>query len=566
MFAFQSERISDSVWRIHGFSDEQMYLVEGSERAALIDTGVGVGDLKGYVEQLTQKEIIVILTHGHCDHGMGAGQFDVVYMNPGDEDVYRIHGEKAYRDAYLATVPAYGDLETEVYMEPMPMEQMQPLSDDMCISLGDITLRMLACPGHTPGMMTVLIEEERLLIAGDACNPFTFLFLEGSLSLDIYEENLKRLMERTKGKYDRVLFSHGNVETPAIEVFENVLTLCDEILSGKAEGEPFVFMDGKKGVIARPMDFSKMERVDGKLGNLVYDPENIWRCDGMRRMFRESDRKRDAGLKTPEEIRRFDDISYGEDADLQKLDIYRPKAAGDRLLPVIISVHGGGWVYGDKDTYQYYCMELARKGFGVVNFSYRLAPQHRYPAALEDVASVFAWMKRHWKEYGLDLSRVFVVADSAGAQLASQYITALTNRGYRNLVNLDCPEDICVRAVALNCGVYDMKAYLEQDESGMREVYLGKAVEQLPAGLDVPEYMTSDFPPTFFMTAYYDFLKAHTEKLYQCFLEKGIPCELHCFGDAMQKEIAHVFHLNIRLKEAVLCNQLECDFFRRYGG
>ena len=75
--------------------------------------------------------------------------------------------------------------------------------------------------------------------------------------------------------------------------------------------------------------------------------------DNIRKSFKESDDRRDAGLTTPANVERYDDIVYGEDAASQSLDVYRPKGAEGRL-PVIVSVHGGGWVYGDKERYQYY--------------------------------------------------------------------------------------------------------------------------------------------------------------------------------------------------------------------
>ena len=97
----------------------------------------------------------------------------------------------------------------------------------------------------------------------------------------------------------------------------------------------------------------------------------------VRTMFKRGDDKRDAGCTTPEDVRRFDDIVYGLNPRWNRLDVYRPKDA-EGLLPVIVSVHGGGWVYGDKERYQYYCMSLAQQGFAVVNFTYRLAPDDRY--------------------------------------------------------------------------------------------------------------------------------------------------------------------------------------------
>ena len=103
---------------------------------------------------------------------------------------------------------------------------------------------------------------------------------------------------------------------------------------------------------------------------------------GLRASFKISDTIRDRGLQAPKDIVRFDNLPYGTDPRWQTLDVYRPKNAGGTALPVIVSVHGGGWVYGDKNLYQYYCMSLAQHGFAVVNFSYRLAPRHKFPAAL----------------------------------------------------------------------------------------------------------------------------------------------------------------------------------------
>ena len=91
----------------------------------------------------------------------------------------------------------------------------------------------------------------------------------------------------------------------------------------------------------------------------------------IREEFGTSDAKRDAGLTTPSDIQRFDNISYGKDPVWQSLDLYRPKSMDGKKLPVIVSVHGGAWVYGTKEIYQFYCMRLAQFGFAVVNFNYR---------------------------------------------------------------------------------------------------------------------------------------------------------------------------------------------------
>ena len=130
-----------------------------------------------------------------------------------------------------------------------------------------------------------------------------------------------------------------------------------------------------------------------------------------RRDMKESDDRRDAGLKVPEDVECFYSIPYGEDGIWQILDVYRPKNTAG-ALPVIVNVHGGGWIYGTKETYRFYCMDLARRGFAVVNFTYRLAPEHMFPASLEDTCSVFGWVLENAERFGFDAKRVFAVGDS----------------------------------------------------------------------------------------------------------------------------------------------------------
>ena len=103
--------------------------------------------------------------------------------------------------------------------------------------------------------------------------------------------------------------------------------------------------------------------------------------DYVRKSFKEGDDIRDAGLTTPDYVKRYNNIQYGKDSYYQTLDVYRPKG-NNNILPVIVSIHGGGWVYGDKELYQYYCMSLTQHGFAVVNFSYRLAPEAKYPSSV----------------------------------------------------------------------------------------------------------------------------------------------------------------------------------------
>ena len=281
-------------------------------------------------------------------------------------------------------------------------------------------------------------------------------------------------------------------------------------------------------------------------------------------MCKRSDARRDKGLTTPAFVRRYDDIQYGPDRNWNLLDVYRPRDA-EGPVPVIVSVHGGGWIYGDKKLYQYYCMSLAEHGFAVVNFSYRLAPKHKFPAALEDVCLAFAWLKKHAKEYGLDPENVFAVGDSAGAHMLGLYSCIVTNPEYAKQIPFSVPEGIVPKAVALNCGVYHLEKSGKKDLTTdlMKDVYPGEGTKEELEAASVTNHVTGAFPPAFVMTAEGDFLAGAAEPFVKKLQSLGVPAEYHYYGDP-EHVLGHVFHCNLRLPEAIRCNREECEFFRKY--
>jgi acetyl esterase/lipase len=278
------------------------------------------------------------------------------------------------------------------------------------------------------------------------------------------------------------------------------------------------------------------------------------------RLFTGNDKKRDAGLSTPDGIIRYDDIVYGENARWQTLDVYRPRQAEGKL-PVIISVHGGGWVYGDKERYQYYCMDLAQRGFAVINFTYRLAPKYKYPAQLEDTCKVFRWVSDNADKYDFDMDALFAVGDSAGGHLLALYCIACTNESYAAHYDFDIPAHLLPKAVALNCGVYEV---IKEGLTGklIRDLMPKKGTEEELQLISPVRHLNSSFPPSYIMTAEKDFLKDDAMKLHSILDDLGVCNEYHLYDDH-DHTLGHVFHLNIRLEDAKNCNNEECDFFRK---
>ncbi|HEY5949626.1 MAG TPA: alpha/beta hydrolase, partial [Kofleriaceae bacterium] len=115
------------------------------------------------------------------------------------------------------------------------------------------------------------------------------------------------------------------------------------------------------------------------------------------------------------------DLIYGPHGDWNTLDIYRP-VHRPKPWPVVFYVHGGAFHLLSKDTHWLMGLVFARFGYLVVNISYRLAPKHPYPAAIEDTCAAYRWLADNIDQLGGDRNRVAVAGESAGGNL----ITALT--------------------------------------------------------------------------------------------------------------------------------------------
>lgn len=138
------------------------------------------------------------------------------------------------------------------------------------------------------------------------------------------------------------------------------------------------------------------------------------------------------------------DLRYGSDVR-QNLDVYR--AAGSLNAPVMLFWYGGSWQQGANDYYGFVGAALARQGFVAILPDYRLAPDHPFPAFVEDAASAVRWAQDHAAEYGGDPNRIYISGHSAGGHnalmlaLDSRYLRAvdMTPRDLAGVVSLAGP-------------------------------------------------------------------------------------------------------------------------------
>jgi acetyl esterase len=137
-----------------------------------------------------------------------------------------------------------------------------------------------------------------------------------------------------------------------------------------------------------------------------------------RQLFRET---RPASTPPPAEIGSVRNISAEGPAGPIPLRVYRPAGVpSGTALPVLVYYHGGGWVIGDLDTHDVQCRQItAEAGITVVAVDYRLAPEHKFPAAVDDAWAATRWVIGHAGELGVDAGRLAVAGDSAGGNLAA---------------------------------------------------------------------------------------------------------------------------------------------------
>ena len=121
------------------------------------------------------------------------------------------------------------------------------------------------------------------------------------------------------------------------------------------------------------------------------------------------------------------DVAYGDD-ERQRLDVYEPVVGGPPG-PLVVFFYGGGWRNGDKDNYEFVASALTAAGMTVVIPDYRLYPDVRFPAFIEDGATAVAWSMQNANRFGADANAVFVMGHSAGAHIAA---TLAYDRRYMN--------------------------------------------------------------------------------------------------------------------------------------
>lgn len=254
------------------------------------------------------------------------------------------------------------------------------------------------------------------------------------------------------------------------------------------------------------------------------------------------DAKNYAAQTEPEGIEIICDIPYIDDGNsFHLLDVYYPEKR-DGNLPVIIDIHGGGWMYGTKDLNKMYNLNLAKRGFTVFSISYRLVPDVTVYEQLQDVMTALDFIQKHMTEYPCDTDNIMLTGDSAGGMLAA-YAAALLSSDYlRSVFNTDNP-GMKLTAMLLTSPAPYMK------NGGMMTVYSrkmwGSDYKSKPgfALMNLNEIIPfASYPPTIMITSSGDVLALkQTRQAAKLFEDFHVPVKLMDFPRYEGKDLPHVF-------------------------
>jgi acetyl esterase/lipase len=279
-------------------------------------------------------------------------------------------------------------------------------------------------------------------------------------------------------------------------------------------------------------------------------------------------------VHVPAGIESREGLQYDPDDPAAMFDLHRPAALQGKPLPVIVWIHGGGFIAGSRAELANYARILAAEGYAVAVVDYSLAPGSRYPVPVRQVNRALAHLSDNAQALGLDRSRFILGGDSAGAQLASQLAVLTTSPVYVKAMELNPGlAGDQLRGVVLFCGPHDARLMASQASSSwfLRTVmwsYLGRT--DPPANLlqqfSVVPNVTAAFPPAFITVGNADPLASQSYALAKALQLHGVRAETLFFPAAHTPALGHEYQFDLSRPEARQALERTRAFLRSLDG
>ncbi|MDY3919240.1 MAG: MBL fold metallo-hydrolase [Candidatus Limivivens sp.] len=247
---YKVRRLDRHTWQLEDPFRTYLYLIEGADRAVLLDAGNGFSGLKETVASLTDKPVSVVLTHGHFDHTGAAGAFGECLIHEQDVQVLK---EGFDRETRARQMKRFSELfgvlltpEEAAFLEEANMpENLSFIKEGDRIALGGRTLEVIETPGHTRGSICLLDRENACLFSGDTvCNREVLVYFEHSASVEEFGETAEKLLEK-KDLFEQIWPGHHECPLDA-SCIEDYRRAAEAILKNPEIGEKILLDNGYK--------------------------------------------------------------------------------------------------------------------------------------------------------------------------------------------------------------------------------------------------------------------------------------------------------------------------------
>lgn len=217
------------LYLIDDAGESTCYLVCGQERAMVIDTVNGMEDLHAIVRTLTDLPLVVVNTHGHCDHIFGNAFFEEAWLHPADRALAAEH---------------FAMFQEEYDKRSLKACPFRDAAIGQVFDLGGLELEVVDLKGHTAGSIGLLDKQDRILFSGDGLILHTWMQLDESQPIATLHKSVRALKAKHGHAFDYVLSGHAKDLIPG-KLTDMVLQGCEELLAGQREKDsPYEYFGG----------------------------------------------------------------------------------------------------------------------------------------------------------------------------------------------------------------------------------------------------------------------------------------------------------------------------------
>lgn len=217
------------LYLIDDAGESTCYLVCGQEKAMVIDTANGMEDLHAIIRTLTDLPLVVVNTHGHCDHIYGNAFFEEAWLHPADRALAAEH---------------FAMFQEEYDKQGLKACPFRDAAVGQVFDLGGLELEVVDLKGHTAGSIGLLDRQDRILFSGDGLNPHIWMQLDHSLPIAALRQTILDLQNQHGGEFDHILTGHAK-DFRGADLTDMLLRGCEELLAGQRSTDmPYEYFGG----------------------------------------------------------------------------------------------------------------------------------------------------------------------------------------------------------------------------------------------------------------------------------------------------------------------------------